>query len=320
MSRPRLALTVGDPAGIGPEVVLRALADPSRPDAEAVVYGSAQVLDERAERFGLARLDALGVPVVDVPLAGPCPLGVSSATAGRAAAEAVLKAAADAKEGKVDGLVTAPLNKESLHAAGYPWPGHTEMLAEAAATPDVAMMFVGGGLKVVLLTIHRSLRSVPDAVTRAEIARIARLVRRDLVRYGVPEPRLALCGLNPHAGEGGLFGDEEQRVLIPAVAALRAEGVDLAGPFPADSLFVRAVRGEFDAVLAGYHDQGLIPVKLLAFGHAVNVTIGLPFVRTSVDHGTGFDIVHKGKADGSSMVQAMALAADMVSRSRPSRS
>jgi 4-hydroxythreonine-4-phosphate dehydrogenase len=314
MSRPRLALTVGDPAGIGPEVVLKALADSGRPEADVVVYGSTQVLAERAERFDLARPESLGVPVVDVPLTGPCPMGAPSAIGGRAAAEAVLRAAADAKAGRVDGLVTAPLNKESLRAAGYPWPGHTEMLAEAAGTADVAMMFVGGGLKVVLLTIHRSLRSVPDAVTQDEIGRIARLVRRDLVRHGVPQPRLALCGLNPHAGEGGLFGDEEQRVLIPAVLALRAEGLDIAGPFPADSLFVRAVRGEFDAVMAGYHDQGLIPVKLLAFGHAVNVTIGLPFVRTSVDHGTGFDIVAKGVADGSSMVQAMTLAADLVAR------
>ena len=281
-----------------------------------MVYGSAEVLAERAERFKLARPESHGVAVVDVPLAGPCAPGQVSATGGRAAAEAVLRAAADARAGRVDGLVTAPLNKESLRAAGYPWPGHTEMLAHAAGTPDVAMMFVGGGLRVVLLTIHRSLRSVPDAVTPDEVRRIARLVRRDLVRYGVPRPRIALCGLNPHAGEGGLFGDEEQRVLIPAVLALRAEGIDLAGPFPADTLFVRAVRGEFDAVLAGYHDQGLIPVKLLAFGHAVNVTIGLPFVRTSVDHGTGFDIAQEGVADASSMVQAMTLAADLVARAR----
>jgi 4-hydroxythreonine-4-phosphate dehydrogenase len=316
MTRPRLALTGGDPAGIGPEVLLKALADPARPDAELSIYAPASLLADRARRFGLPP-PGPDVRIVDVPLVGPCPWGQSSASGGRAAAEAVLRAAADALAGRVDGLVTAPLNKESLRAAGYSWPGHTEMLAEAAATPDVAMMFVGGGLKVVLLTIHRSLRSVPDAVTREEIARVARLVHRDLVRYGVAHPRLALCGLNPHAGEGGLFGDEEQRVFIPAVAALRAEGLDLSGPFPADSLFVRAVRGEFDAVLAGYHDQGLIPVKLLAFGHAVNVTIGLPFVRTSVDHGTGFDIVDKGKADGSSMVQAMALAADLVARSRP---
>jgi 4-hydroxythreonine-4-phosphate dehydrogenase len=314
VTRPRLALTGGDPAGIGPEVLLKALVDPGRPDADLTVYAPASVLADRARRFGLA-LPGPSVRVVDVPLTGPCAPGQASATGGRAAAEAVLRAAKDAKAGGIDGLVTAPLNKESLRAAGYPWPGHTEMLAEAAGTPDVAMMFVGGGLRVVLLTIHRSLRSVPDAVTAEEIGRIARLVRRELVRYGVPRPRIALCGLNPHAGEGGLFGDEEQRVLVPAVAALRAEGLDLAGPFPADSLFVRAVRGEFDAVLAGYHDQGLIPVKLLAFGHAVNVTIGLPFVRTSVDHGTGFDIVQEGVADASSMVQAMTLAADLVARS-----
>ena len=148
--------------------------------------------------------------MVDVPLAGPCPSGQPSAAGGRAAAEAVQKAAAEAMAGTVDGLVTAPLNKESLRSAGYPWPGHTEMLADAAGTPDVAMMFVGGGLRVVLLTIHRSLRSVPDAVTGTEVARIARLVHRELVRYGVPQPRIALCGLNPHAGEGGLFGDEER--------------------------------------------------------------------------------------------------------------
>jgi 4-hydroxythreonine-4-phosphate dehydrogenase len=312
MSRPRLALTVGDPAGIGPEVVLKALCAEDCPQADYVVYGSADVLAERAARFQLAGPESLGVPIADVPLAGPCPLGESSAVGGRAAAEAVLRATADAMAGRVDGLVTAPLNKESLRAAGHPWPGHTEMLAEAAETPDVAMMFVGGGLRVILLTIHRSLRSVPDAVTPEVVGRIARLVHRDLLSYGVPRPRLALCGLNPHAGEGGLFGDEEQRVLIPAAAALRAEGIDLAGPFSADSLFVRAVRGEFDAVLAGYHDQGLIPVKLLAFGHAVNVTIGLPFVRTSVDHGTGFDIAAKGVADAGSMLKAMSVAAELV--------
>jgi 4-hydroxythreonine-4-phosphate dehydrogenase len=299
-------------------VLLKALSDPGRPDAEWTVYAPVSVLADRAKRFGLP-LPGSEVRVVDVPLAGPCPPGLASATAGRAAAEAVLQAAADAKAGVLDGLVTAPLNKESLRAAGYPWPGHTEMLAEAADTPDVAMMFVGGGLRVVLLTIHRSLRSVPDAVTPELIARVARLVRRDLVRHGLPAPRIGLCGLNPHAGEGGLFGDEEQRVFVPAVASLRAEGLDIKGPFPADSLFVRAVRGEFDAVLAGYHDQGLIPVKLLAFGHAVNVTIGLPFVRTSVDHGTGFDIVDEGIADGTSMVQAMALAVDLVTRARRDR-
>jgi 4-hydroxythreonine-4-phosphate dehydrogenase len=228
---------------------------------------------------------------------------------GRAAALAVLRAAGDAKSGRIDAIVTAPLNKESLHAAGYPWPGHTEMLAEAAGTPDVAMMFVGGPLRVALLTIHRALRTVPDALTPGEVARVVRLVHRALPSFGASGRRIAVCGLNPHAGEGGLFGTEERDVIRPAVESLRAEGIDVSGPYPADSLFVRASRGEFDAVVAGYHDQGLIPVKLLAFGHAVNVTLGLPFVRTSVDHGTGFDIVEKGTAEGKSMVEAMKVAA-----------
>ena len=309
---PRLALTTGDPAGIGPEVVLKALASPDRPAAPVIVYGPMAVLLERAARFGLRSPQDLDARLVDVPLDGRVELGRTSAAAGRAAAEAVLRAVADAREGRVQALVTAPLNKESLRAAGHPWPGHTEMLAEAAGTPDVAMMFVGGGLRVALITIHRPLRTVPDAVTPAEVRRVARLVHRELPRFGVTVPRIALCGLNPHAGEHGLLGHEEEHVLIPAVEDLRREGLDVSGPFPADSLFVRAKRGEFDAVIAGYHDQGLIPVKLAAFGHAVNVTLGLPFVRTSVDHGTGFDIVEKGVADATSMVEAMKVAVDLA--------
>jgi 4-hydroxythreonine-4-phosphate dehydrogenase len=202
-------------------------------------------------------------------------------------------------------VVTAPLNKESLAAAGHPWPGHTEMLADVAGVSDVAMLFLGGVLRVALVTIHRSLRSVPDAVTADELVRVARLVHRELPRLGAQGRRIAVCGLNPHAGEGGLFGREELDVLGPAIQSLRAEGLDVSGPHPADSLFARASRGEFDAVLAQYHDQGLIPVKLLAFGQAVNVTLGLPFVRTSVDHGTGFDIVEKGTADPGSLLSAM---------------
>lgn len=305
---PRLAITVGDPAGIGPEVVLRALAAVDRPPASYRVYGSLAELRDRARRFDLRPPEALAAEWVDLPLTEDVPLGRSSPAGGRAAAEAVLAAVADARAGRVDALVTAPLNKESLRAAGFPWPGHTEMLAEAAGTPDVGMLFVGGGLRVALVTIHRSLRSVPDAVTGKEVCRIVRLLHRELPRFGAPHRRIGLCGLNPHAGEGGLFGTEERDVLFPAVQALRAEGIDVSGPHPADSLFVRASKGEFDAVVAGYHDQGLIPVKLASFGHAVNVTIGLPFVRTSVDHGTGFDIVEKGVADGSSLVEAMKVA------------
>jgi len=302
--RPRLALTLGDPAGIGPEIVLKALASPLCPDADWVVYGPLASLAERATRFRLAFFDR---PVVDVG-GGPFDFGRVSAEAGRAAAAAVLAAAGDALGGRVDGVVTAPLHKESLRAAGHPWPGHTEMLAEAAGAADVAMMFVGGGLRVALLTIHRSLRSVPDAITGAEVARVMRLVHRELPRFGALRRRIAVCGVNPHAGEGGLFGREDLDVVRPAVERLVGEGLDVSGPLPADTAFVRAARGEFDAVVAAYHDQGLVPVKLLAFGHAVNVTLGLPFVRTSVDHGTAFDIAAAGTADPGSLLEAMKLA------------
>jgi 4-hydroxythreonine-4-phosphate dehydrogenase len=307
----RLAITAGDPAGIGPEIVLRALASARRPPVELSVYGSRAALDERARRFGLKPLVELGVACVDVDPGGETPLGVVSAAGGRAAAEAVLAAARDAQAGRVDGLVTAPLNKEALAAAGYPWPGHTELLADAAGVPDVAMMFVGGGLRVALLTIHRALRGVPDAITRDVVARVTHLVHDELPRFGCARRRIGLCGLNPHAGEHGLFGDEEQRVHAPAVAELRAAGLEVEGPLPADSLFVRARQGEFDALIANYHDQGLIPVKLAAFGQAVNVTLGLPFVRTSVDHGTGFDIASQGRADEGSLLAALELAADL---------
>jgi 4-hydroxythreonine-4-phosphate dehydrogenase len=307
----RVALTVGDPAGIGPEIVLRALGSPERPPARWVVYGPRAAVDERAQRFGLRPLAALDVVVEDIALEAPVAWGRTSAAGGAAAAQAVLRAARDATAGRVDAVVTAPLNKESLRAAGHPWPGHTEMLADAAGVPDVVMMFVGGSLRVALLTIHRSLRSVPDALTIDGVLRVGRVVAREMGRYGGAGP-VAFCGLNPHAGEAGLFGDEEQRVLRPAIERLRAEGVDALGPFPADSVFVKASQGAFGAVIACYHDQGLIPVKLASFGHAVNVTLGLPFVRTSVDHGTGFDIVEKGVAEEGSLLAAMRLAVDVV--------
>ena len=310
---PRLALTAGDPAGIGPEIVVKALASPARPSGEWSVHGPEDALGAWARRLALPWPMA-GVAVHDVGASAGVPRGRPSADGGRLAAAAVLSAARDARAGRLDGIVTAPLNKEALAAAGHPWPGHTELLADVAGAPDVAMMFVGGALRVALVTIHRSLRSVPDAVTADEVRRVVRLVHRALPGLGAPSRRIALCGLNPHAGEAGLFGREEIEVLEPAAATLRAEGIDVAGPLPADSLFARAARGEFDAVVAQYHDQGLIPVKLAAFGHAVNVTLGLPFVRTSVDHGTGFDIVDRGTADPGSLLAAMALAAEMASR------
>ena len=316
MKPPRIALTVGDPAGIGPEIVLKALAAEDRPDAEYVVFGPMEALADRTVRFGLRPAQDLGARVVDVAAPAPVVLGQISPAGGHAAARAVLRAVQEVKAGRMQAIVTAPLQKESLAAAGYPWPGHTEMLAEAAGVSDVAMMFVGGGLRVALLTIHRSLRSVPDAVTGDEVRRVVRLVHRELPRFGASSRRIALCGLNPHAGEGGLFGTEERDTLCPAVEALRREdGLDVHGPFAADTLFVRALRGEFDAVVANYHDQGLIPVKLASFGRAVNVTVGLPFVRTSVDHGTGFDIAAKGTAEAGSLLEAMRLAVMLASPS-----
>lgn len=311
-TRPRLALTVGDPAGIGPEIVLKALAHPEVPRAEWVVYGSKEVMADCAARLGLKDFAASGASIVDIG-GGVVPPGVVAAKAGGQAASAVVRAAEDAMEGAVAGLVTAPLNKEAMHNAGFPYPGHTELLAHIARTPNVAMMFVGGKIRVALLTIHEALKDVPALVTGPEIIRVATLVHRALPKFGAPvRPRIAIAGLNPHAGEHGHIGAEEQDVFPPALQALRVAGVDIEGPLPGDTLFVRAARGDFDGVIACYHDQGLIPVKLLAFGEAVNVTIGLPFIRTSVDHGTGFDIAGTGKADEGSLLAAMRLAVQLA--------
>ena len=307
----RIGITAGDPAGIGPEVVVKALAAPQLPDAEYHLYAPPSVVDAACRQFAIRLPAAVRIVAVD---GAPVTPGVASAAGGRIAAESVLAAARDALAGRLDAIATAPLNKESLRAAGYPWPGHTELLAEAAGVSDYAMMFVGGGLRVALLTIHIPLAAVPALVTAAEIERLARLLHRELPKFGAPQRRIALCGLNPHAGEGGLFGTEELERHVPAVARLRAAGVEVSGPFPADTVFARARAGEFDAVIANYHDQGLIPVKLAAFGESVNVTLGLPFIRTSVDHGTGFDIVSRGVADHGSMLAAIRLAHQLATK------
>jgi 4-hydroxythreonine-4-phosphate dehydrogenase len=306
---PAIGISLGDPAGIGPEVVLRALAARrSGPLSGAVrVYGPVQVLRDRARRFALPLPDEASVELIDIEGEAP-PLGAVSASGGHLAVGAVRAAARDALAGAIQAVVTGPLNKASLRAAGYPWPGHTELLAAESDSPDVAMMFVGGTLRVALVSIHQSLASVPESLDAESIVRIVRLVHRELPKFGGGARRIAMCGLNPHAGEGGLFGDEDTRVIAPAVARLRSEGIDVSDPLPADTVFVRAAAGEFDAVVAQYHDQGLIPVKLASFGHAVNVTLGLPFIRTSVDHGTGFDIVERGIADPGSLIAALDLA------------
>src|SRR5690606_493471 len=218
--------------------------------------------------------------------------------------------------GRVDAIATAPINKAAFSAAGLPWKGHTDLLAHLTGAPRGVMMFHSDTLRVVLATVHIPLAAVPGAVTSELIEDVVSLTASELPRFGIATPRLAVAGLNPHAGEEGLLGDEDERVLRPAIARCAARGIDVRGPFPADTVFVRAMRGEFDVVVACYHDQGLIPVKMAAFGRAVNVTLGLPIIRTSVDHGTAFDIAGKGMADASSMIEAVKLAARLARHGR----
>jgi 4-hydroxythreonine-4-phosphate dehydrogenase len=285
--KPRVAITVGDPAGIGPEIAGKAAADPAvRAVCEPLIYET------------------------DAEVA----MGQVSAVAGRAAYDTLVRAVADARAGVVDAIATAPVNKAAFAAAGLPWKGHTDLLGHLCGAERVAMMFHAPTLKVVLATVHVALRDVPGLLTREHIVATLALTARELPGFGIARPRLALAALNPHAGEGGLFGSEDDEVLAPAVAEARAAGHDVRGPFPADTVFVRATRGEFDCVVACYHDQGLVPIKLLAFGSAVNVTLGLPIVRTSVDHGTAFDIAGQGVADHGSLVHAVRLAAELAAR------
>ena len=286
MAKPRIGITVGDPAGIGPEIAVKAAADP-------------RVIDVCEPRLYGPHGDAVAGFI----------RGQVSAEAGRAAYDAIVAAVGDAREGKIDAIATAPINKEAFALAGLPWKGHTDLLAHLTGTPRVAMMFYAEELRVVLATIHVPIADVPRLLTRELVDFIIDLTAREIPRFGFSRPRLALAGLNPHAGEHGVIGREDEAVLRPAVEAARERGIDITGPWPGDTVFGRADRGEFDAVIACYHDQGLIPVKLLAFGHAVNVTLGLPIVRTSVDHGTAFDIAGKGVADPSSMIEAVLLAA-----------
>jgi len=287
--KPRVAITAGDPAGIGPEIAARAALD--------------------------ARVLAVCEPVIyDTTPAEPVPIGEVSARAGRAAFDAIVRAVDDARRGVVQAVATAPVNKAAFTAAGLGWKGHTDLLAHLCGVSDVAMMFHSPTLRVVLATVHVPLRDVPRLLTRDLVLNTLRLTAQELPYFGVTAPRLAVAGLNPHAGEGGLMGQEELEVIIPAVRDARREGLDVTGPLPADTVFVKAARGEFDCVLACYHDQGLTPVKLLSFGTSVNVTLGLPIVRTSPDHGTAFDIAGKGIADAGSMVESVLLAAELAGR------
>jgi 4-hydroxythreonine-4-phosphate dehydrogenase len=329
-----LGVTLGDPAGIGPEVILKSLAHPRVRRVAAVVIGDVATLRETARRLRLSA-DVVPVDEDDVAALQPSPRGRTriavlaaarlgaaarrpgkpSVAGGRAAYRCIETAARLAQSEIIAGIVTAPINKAWVTRAGFPISGHTELLRELTGARDVRMMLAGSRLRVILVTMHVALGKVPAALSIRGVARTITIAADHLRRYHrLAEPRIAVAGLNPHAGEDGLFGREEGRIIQPAIERARREGADASGPYPADSLFHQAVAGKFDAVIAMYHDQGLIPLKLLHFHDAVNVTLGLPIIRTSPDHGTAYDIAGTGKADPGSMIEAITLAAAM---SRP---
>jgi 4-hydroxythreonine-4-phosphate dehydrogenase len=327
----RIGITMGDPAGIGPEIILKALAQRATyRQAIPIVIGDGNIL-ERAQghvRSGLSlrRIGSAGeatggfpeVAVLDlknIDLA-KCPPGILSAEAGRAATEYVFKAIDLARANEIDAVVTAPINKEAIHLAGFRFAGHTEIFAERTGSQNYALMLVAGKLRVLHVSTHVSLREACDRVRKDRVLQVIHLAHEAAAVWGLRRPVIAVAGLNPHAGEQGIFGHEEREEIAPAVAAARAEGIDAVGPLPPDTLFYRALKGEFDFVVAMYHDQGHIPVKLGSFDRAVNVTVGLPIIRTSVDHGTAFDIAGKGTASPRSLLEALRLAIRMARHRR----
>lgn len=324
MSRPTVAVTLGDPSGIGPEVVVKAARDPAvRRACRMVVVGDRGVL-ERArapqwpDREAPARADA---PVVVEPATRLRPAesrpGRPTRAGGEASYRYIVRAVELIEAGHAHAMATAPISKKALNDAGRIYPGHTELLAELTRTREVRMMLLGPRLKVALATVHLPLAQVPGALTRKRVRATVELTHRSLQQwFGLARPRLAVAALNPHGGEDGLFGHEERRVVRPAVRECLARGMDVSGPVPADSLFHKAARGEYDAVVCMYHDQGLGPFKLMHFTDGVNLTLGLPLVRTSADHGAAYDIAGKGVGDARSMKQAILLAAELARRPR----
>jgi len=331
--RPLIGITLGDPCGIGPEVIVKALAQ-QRPYAlcRPFVIGSASILERAMQfcRFSLPlRLIAsprevegrLGtVEVLDLKNADPeaCRPGFPSADGGRAAVESILKAIEYAMAGELHAMVTAPISKEAIQQAGFSYEGHTELLAERTGTKAYAMMLVSGRLRALHVSGHCSVKEACERVKRERVLEVIRLGQQALQGLGIQEPKIAVAGLNPHAGEGGLFGKEELDEIAPAIEAAISEGINASGPYPSDTVFYRARQGEFDAVIAMYHDQGHIPLKVFGFHRGVNVTVGLPILRTSPDHGTAFDIAGKGVADPGSFLHAIALAAKLA-RSKAQR-
>lgn len=325
MSKPRIAITMGDPAGIGPEICLDLLSDSSFAElCTPIVFGDAEVLVRCAEQTGKSS-DFTEIGRNNLESAtGPCVLdlglmdtnqfkpGAISPACGRATFEYVTEAIDACLSGQIDAVTTCPANKEALQSAGVPHPGHTEIFAERTQTEKFCMAFLSDKINCSLVTVHAGYEQVPGLLNERRIAEVIELTRETHKKLLGKEPRIAVCGLNPHAGENGMFGNrEEERIIQPAIDAMRAEGCDIVGPLPPDTAFTEAQRRQTDAYVCMYHDQGLIPVKAIAFESAVNVTLGLPIVRTSVDHGTAFDIAWQGKANPESLKAAVRLAARM---------
>ena len=319
--KPIIGITVGDPAGIGPEIVIKAVSDYAIADVcRPVLIGDRRNLEWTNGELGLSATfvesgsEVSGtIEVIDqANLDDVVEFGVESPATGRSAANNIEAAVKLWRDGKIDAIATAPISKNALKLAGYDFPGHTEFLAALTDTKEFAMSFFAERLRVVLLSTHVSLRSAIDLVTTESLVKLIEFADRTLPAFIGKQPKIAVAGINPHASEGGMFGDEEATRIEPAIDRCRAKGIDISGPYSPDTIFLRGYRGEFDLVVACYHDQATIAVKSLSFGASVNVTLGLPLIRTSVDHGTAFDIAGRNIADESSMKAAIRLAAELV--------
>jgi 4-phospho-D-threonate 3-dehydrogenase / 4-phospho-D-erythronate 3-dehydrogenase len=333
MNRPVIGITMGDAAGVGPEIIMKALDDPILYQAcRPIVIGDSKMLERAGGivrtglgirsarrvdegRFQFGEVDCLDLDLLPASL----PIGRVSADAGRASFAYLEKAIELARDGRIDAISTAPLNKEALRKGGHVYPGHTEILADLTGTKEVAMMLSSPKLKVIHVTTHVGLLDAVRMIHPERVRNVIRMAHETLRRAGVVAPRIAVCGINPHAGENGLFGyGEEEEKIVPGVERAREEGIDAVGPLPADTLFFRATRGDFDIVVAMYHDQGHGPIKVLGLEAGVNITVGLPIIRTSVDHGTAFDIAGKGIADEQSMKEAIRQAIELTPGGRRS--
>jgi len=320
----KLVITMGDPGGVGPEIILKALnSSEARNYCIPIVIGDASIIEEALNllklnlQLRLIKSPEESMPTCQYRFIEVIHMGMikkfkknkPTAESGKACVSYIKKAVEFSLEKRVDGIVTAPISKEALKIAGLKWPGHTELLADLSKTKDYAMMLVGGPLRVILVTIHTALKNVPDLVTRGRVLKTIRLAKKACDMFKIKNPRIAVAGLNPHAGEAGIFGDEEKKKIIPAIREAIKEGIPISGPYPPDTIFYKAYKNEVDVIVCMYHDQGSIPLKMIAFDKGVNVTIGLPFVRTSPDHGTAYDIAWKGVANPSSMIEAIKVAA-----------